>query len=67
MNELAARRYFSRTGMIYVLEKIIVSYNTTVIIKQYESIDEAVKHVNRSKNAIYMGRTAAVKAGFEDG
>lgn len=67
MNELSARRYFTRTGMIFVMEKIIVNYTTTVTIRQYENINKAISYVRSSPNAVFINLTCAKKMGWEDG
>lgn len=65
MNELSARRYFTRTGMIFVVDKITVNNTTTIRIKQYEDIEPAIRYVKNSFNAEFINLTTAKKMGFE--
>ena len=64
MNELSARRYFSRTGMVFVVDKITVNNTTTIRIKKYEDIEPALRYVKHSENAEFVNLTHAKKMGW---
>lgn len=66
MNELSARKYFERTGLVFVMDKIIVNYTTTVRIQQYENFDKALRYVRHTPNAVFINLTAARRYGWED-
>lgn len=64
MNEVSARRYFLRTGMVFVVYKFTVNNTTTIRIRKYEDIELAVKYAKHIENAEFVNLTHAKKMGW---
>lgn len=65
MNVASARRYFNRTGFIFVVEKTRGINTVTVRIKQYEEIESAIRYVQHSDNAHFVNASVAKRMGFD--
>lgn len=65
MNAASAKRYFNRTGFIFVVDKVRGINTVTVRIKQYEAIEPAIRYVQRSDNAYFVNYTVAKRMGYD--
>lgn len=65
MNAASAKRYFSRTGFVFVVDKTKGINTVTVRIKQYEDIESAVRYVQHSDSAYFVNASVAKRMGYD--
>lgn len=65
MNANTAKRYFNRTGFIFVVDKVRGVNTVTVRIKQYEQFEPALRYVQMSDNAHFVNASQAKRLGYD--